>query len=93
MHFCCHVKENWFVRNCPLINTIRRHHTAHHNNQLMTEVNLNLTFPIADYLFGTSDLNRGFFGHLLNGYSTKHQKNNLRSNPKAPGYNNDSPNF
>ena len=35
MHFCCHVKENWFVRNCPLINTIRRHHTAHHNNQLM----------------------------------------------------------
>ena len=49
MHFCCHVKENWFVRNCPLINTIRRHHTAHHNNQLMKEINLNLTFPIADY--------------------------------------------
>ncbi|MEQ1519416.1 MAG: hypothetical protein ABL931_23320, partial [Usitatibacteraceae bacterium] len=30
-HFCCHVPENWFVRNAPFINTIRRHHTAHHN--------------------------------------------------------------
>ena len=93
MHFCCHVKENWFVRNCPLINTIRRHHTAHHNNQLMREINLNLTFPIADYFFGTSDLDRGFLGHLLNGYSTKYQKTNLRTNPKTPGYNYDSPNF
>ena len=31
MHFCCHVEENWFVRNCPFVNTLRRHHTAHHN--------------------------------------------------------------
>lgn len=93
MHFCCHVNENWFVRNCPLINTIRRHHTVHHNNQLMREINLNLTFPIADYFFGTSDLDRGFLGHLLNGYSTKYQKTNLRTNPKTPGHNCDSPNF
>ena len=59
MHFCCHVDENWFVRNCPLVNTLRRHHTAHHNARLMMEVNMNLTFPIADWLFGTSDLDRG----------------------------------
>ena len=31
MHFCCHIDENWFVRYCPLVNTLRRHHTAHHN--------------------------------------------------------------
>src|SRR5262249_37805337 len=31
MHFCCHVEENWFVRNCPFVNSLRRHHTAHHN--------------------------------------------------------------
>jgi hypothetical protein len=35
MHFCCHVDENWFVRSCPFVNTLRRHHTAHHNARLM----------------------------------------------------------
>ena len=65
MHFCCHVDENWFVRNCPFVNTLRRHHTAHHNARLMMEVNMNLTFPIADWLFGTSDLNRGLIGHSV----------------------------
>ena len=28
----------------------------------MMEVNMNLTFPIADWAFGTSDLDRGLFG-------------------------------
>ncbi len=65
MHFCCHVDENVFVRHCPFVNTLRRHHTAHHNARLMMEVNMNLTFPIADWLFGTSDLNRGLVGTLL----------------------------
>ncbi|MBM08799.1 MAG: fatty acid hydroxylase [Magnetovibrio sp.] len=84
MHFCCHVDENAFVRFCPLVNTLRRHHTAHHNNKLMTKVNLNLTFPISDWLFGTSDLERGLFGHLFNGYSTEYLKSNLKSVPKGP---------
>lgn len=84
MHFSCHVDENWFVRYCPLINTLRRHHTSHHNNRLMMEVNMNLTFPIADWLFGTSDLNRGLFGHLFNGYSTKHLKADLKGQPNSP---------
>ena len=35
---------------------------------------MNLTFPIADWLFGTSDLNRGVIGHLLNGYDTRYLK-------------------
>ena len=74
MHFCCHVEENWFVRNCPFVNTLRRHHTAHHNARLMMEVNMNLTFPIADWLFGTSDLDRGLLGHLFNGYETRFLK-------------------
>lgn len=84
MHFCCHVDENWFVRYCPFVNTLRRHHTAHHNSRLMMEVNMNLTFPIADWMFGTSDLDRGLLGHLFNGYSTKYLKSNLRSRPKSP---------
>ncbi|MEM7249990.1 MAG: sterol desaturase family protein [Pseudomonadota bacterium] len=78
MHFCCHVEENWFVRHCPLVNTIRRHHIAHHNQSIMMECNMNLTFPFSDWLFGTSDLDRGLLGHLFNGYSTKYLKTNLR---------------
>ncbi len=84
MHFCCHVDENAFVRHCPFVNTLRRHHTAHHNARLMMEVNMNLTFPIADWLFGTSDLNRGLIGTLLNGYDTRFLKKALRGKPLRP---------
>ena len=65
MHFCCHVDEGWFVRHCPFVNTIRRHHAAHHAQSIMMERNMNLTFPIADWLFGTSDLDRGLLGTPL----------------------------
>jgi sterol desaturase/sphingolipid hydroxylase (fatty acid hydroxylase superfamily) len=84
MHFCCHLDEGWFVKHCPFVNTLRRHHTAHHNARLMMEVNMNLTFPIADWAFGTSDLDRGLIGHLFNGYSTLHLKGRLRARPKGP---------
>jgi hypothetical protein len=77
-HFCCHVHDNWVVRNLPLINTIRRHHTAHHNMGIMMHVNMNLTFPIADWLLNTSDLNRGLLGHLFNGYNQTHVKAELK---------------
>jgi hypothetical protein len=72
------------VRFCPLVNTLRRHHTAHHNNRLMMEVNMNLTFPIADWLLGTSDLDRSLLGHLFNGYSTRHLKPDLKERPVSP---------
>jgi len=39
---------------------------------------MNLTFPIMDWLMGTSDLDRGLFGHLFNGYSTEHIRQDLR---------------
>jgi hypothetical protein len=77
-HYCCHVHDNWFVRNMPFINTIRRHHTAHHNMGIMMNYNMNLTFPIADWFMGSSDLRRGLFGHLFNGYSDKYVKEELR---------------
>jgi hypothetical protein len=50
----------------------------------MMEVNMNLTFPLADWLFGTSDLDRGALGHLFNGYDTRWLKSNLRRTPKRP---------
>lgn len=84
MHFCCHIDENWFVRNAPFINTIRRHHTAHHDQNIMMERNMNLTFPVMDWLFGTSDLNRGLIGHIFNGYDTSHVRTDMRKTSATP---------
>jgi len=84
MHFCCHIEESWFVRHCPFVNTIRRHHAAHHDQSIMMERNMNLTFPIADWLFGTSDLDRGLLGHLFNGYSQRHLRKDLRRSSRTP---------
>ncbi len=71
-HYCCHIKENWFVRNMPFINTIRRHHAAHHNLGIMMHKNMNLTFPLADWIMGTTDVKRGLVGTLLNGFNEDH---------------------
>lgn len=84
MHFCCHVEEGAFVRYCPFVNTLRRHHFAHHNQSIMMERNMNLTFPIADWLMGTSDLNRGLLGHLFNGYDTRYVKTDMRKVSRTP---------
>ena len=77
-HFCCHVRDDRIVRHIPFINTIRRHHAAHHDTAIMMERNFNLTYPIADWLFGTSDLKRGLLGHLLNGYDARHRRPDLK---------------
>jgi hypothetical protein len=77
-HWCCHVKDDRIVRHVPFINTIRRHHIAHHNTAIMMERNMNLTYPIADWLFGTTDLDRGLVGHLFNGYDTTHRRTDLK---------------
>jgi hypothetical protein len=45
----------------------------------MMERNMNLTYPIADWLFGTTDLDRGLLGHLFNGYSTRHRRTDLKT--------------
>lgn len=78
-HYCCHVHENAFVRHMPFVNTIRRHHTAHHNQGIMMDRNMNLTFPIADWLMGTSDLDRGLLGHIFNGYDESHIRPELKA--------------
>ncbi len=70
-HYCCHVRDDRLVRRIPLVNTIRRHHIAHHAPAAMMTRNFNLTYPIADWVFGTSDLDRGLLGHLFNGYSRR----------------------
>lgn len=77
MHISCHFEDNIVLRNLPFINTIRRHHAAHHKKNKMTKINMNLTFPVADYFMKSSDLDRGLLGTLFNGYST----DNVRKEP------------
>jgi hypothetical protein len=77
-HWCCHVRDDRIVRHIPFVNTIRRHHIAHHDTSIMMTRNMNLTYPIGDWLFGTSDLDRGLLGHLFNGYDTRFLKRDIR---------------
>ena len=81
-HWCCHVQDDRILRHVPFVNTIRRHHIAHHNTAIMMNRNMNLTYPFADWLFGTSDLNTGLLGHLFNGYDTRFIRDDL---PKPRG--------
>ncbi len=71
-HFCCHVKDDSLVRRIPLVNSIRRHHIAHHDPVIMMTRNFNLTYPVADWFFDTSDLKCGLVSHVFNGYSDRH---------------------
>ena len=84
MYFCCHLDVTWLVHHCPFVKLLRRHHKAHYNSHLMIEMNMNLTFPVADWLLGTSDLDRSLMGHIFNGYSTKHLKAGLNARPNSP---------
>jgi hypothetical protein len=81
-HFCCHVKNDRLVRHIPLVNSIRRHHIAHHNPAIMMERNFNLTYPVADWFFGTSDLRCGLLKHIFNGYDTSTVRRDLKRMPK-----------
>jgi hypothetical protein len=63
----------------PFVNTIRRHHRAHHNMGIMMHVNMNLTLPGRDWAMSTSDLQRGpHSGTSSNGYSDTHLKAELK---------------
>jgi len=73
LHTLSHI-EHPLLDRLPLINTVRRMHVLHHNPDFMHTRNFNLTFPLCDALFGTSDLDRGVFGTLFNGMSDAHRK-------------------
>lgn len=68
LHTAAHLRESPWIARLPVINTMRRNHWVHHHQNLMTDVNLNLTIPFSDWLFRTSDLDRGLFGIIFNGY-------------------------
>ncbi|MGZ9709333.1 sterol desaturase family protein [Glaciimonas sp. GNP009] len=67
LHALSHVVNSPFLDSIPLVNSVRRMHVIHHHPELMATRNFNLTFPICDALFGTSDLEKGLMGTLFHG--------------------------
>lgn len=53
LHFIYHLPPTYFVANLPFIKTLRKLHHIHHDKQLMTKYNFNITYPIFDIIFGT----------------------------------------
>ncbi len=55
LHFAYHLPADSWVGRRLVVRVLRRHHTLHHDPQRMLHTNFNITFPIADWLFGTID--------------------------------------
>lgn len=53
LHFIYHLPQTHFVAQLPFIKTLRKLHLTHHDTQLMTKYNFNITYPIFDIIFGT----------------------------------------
>ncbi|MEM6991095.1 MAG: sterol desaturase family protein [Myxococcota bacterium] len=53
LHFAYHLPTTSWVARLPLMGRLRQHHTHHHNARWMGRYNFNITFPIADRVFGT----------------------------------------
>ena len=66
------------MRNVPFVNTIRRHHAAHHNMGIMMHVQHEPHVPDRRLVMNTSDLKRGLVGHLFNGYDERYVKEELK---------------
>jgi len=54
LHFAYHVPESSAVWRLPGMRALRRHHLRHHDQRLMSKYNFNITFPIFDWLLGTT---------------------------------------
>jgi hypothetical protein len=54
LHLSYHLSDDTWLARLPPMRALRRHHTRHHDLALMGKWNFNITFPIADSLFGTT---------------------------------------
>jgi hypothetical protein len=53
LHFAYHQPQTSWIGRRWIVRQLRRHHLTHHDPRRMASVNFNVTFPIADRLFGT----------------------------------------
>lgn len=54
LHFSYHMDPESAVGRNPIVRRLRQHHQAHHDKALMAHYNFNITFPIFDWIFGTT---------------------------------------
>lgn len=54
LHFSYHLAPDSRVGRFPLVAVLRRHHQKHHDLSAMQTHNFNITFPICDWIFGTT---------------------------------------
>ena len=54
LHFSYHISPDSAVGRNALIKRLRAHHQTHHNKEAMSHHNFNITFPIFDWIFGTT---------------------------------------
>lgn len=53
LHLSYHLPDEHFISKLPIIKSFRRLHQTHHNPNLMTKYNFNISYPIFDKIFGT----------------------------------------
>lgn len=53
LHFCYHLDDGSWIARLPVIRALRIHHRIHHRLSLMQKYNFNITWPLADFVFGT----------------------------------------
>jgi len=54
LHFTYHLNEKWWISRTPIIKRLRHHHQVHHNKALMNRYNFNVSYPLSDWIFGTT---------------------------------------
>lgn len=52
-HLAYHLPRNGFVGRLALVRILREQHALHHDPRLMQRYNMNVTIPLADWIFGT----------------------------------------
>jgi hypothetical protein len=53
LHFAYHLPPQHVVSRLPGMRVLRRHHTLHHDQALMSNYHFNITYPVADWALGT----------------------------------------
>lgn len=53
LHFAYHCDPESRIGRVPGVQTLRKLHRQHHNQQLMSHYNFNITYPIGDWIFRT----------------------------------------